>query len=153
MSGTHTAAVASLSVRFEGCCHRAAAQIAMRVIGADAPARALAMVGVATGSPTRPKRRSRAWKLADGLVEVLRVEVGPEHVGEVELGVGEPVEEEVRDAALAAGADDQIGVADGEARHARVEALGRHFVAGRCGPAATSSASSRAAAAISSRPP
>src|SRR5579863_23884 len=48
----------------------------------------------------------------DGRVEVRRAEIGPENVGEVQLGIGEPVEKEVRNAALAARADDQIGVAD-----------------------------------------
>src|SRR6185437_3127976 len=53
----------------------------------------------------------------DGFVERLGAEVGPQRVGEVELGVGELPEEEVGDALLAAGADEEVGlrrVAHGE---------------------------------------
>src|SRR5687768_10190109 len=46
----------------------------------------------------------------DGLVERLRAEVRPEGLREVELGVGELPEEEVRDALLAAGADEEVGL-------------------------------------------
>src|SRR5579883_1007682 len=61
----------------------------------------------------------------DGGVELRRAEVGPEHVGEVELRVREPIEEEVRDAPLAASADDQVRIADGEARHQAMERVRR----------------------------
>ena len=64
----------------------------------------------------------------DGGEEVALGEVGPEHVGEVQLGVREAVEEEVRDAPLAAGADDEIRIAHGEAGHVGAERVGRHVV-------------------------
>ncbi len=145
-------------MRFEGWRHGApdlaAAQIAMRVIEAAAPVSALAIgdgasfVALAACRPRPPPRAPwgvRGGHLADrladatepplarleardGLVEIVRLEVGPEHVREVELRVREPIEEEVRNPALASGANDEVGVADGEARHPRVEALGRHFV-------------------------
>src|SRR6185503_20708565 len=41
-------------------------------------------------------------------VEILAAEVGPEGAREVELGVGRLPEEEVGDAELAAGADDEV---------------------------------------------
>lgn len=46
----------------------------------------------------------------DGLEQVKAVEVGPEAVGDEDLGVGDLPEEEVGDALLAGGADDEVGV-------------------------------------------
>src|SRR5690606_39660899 len=50
--------------------------------------------------------------VADGGVEGLAAEVGPEGLRDVELGVGDLPEEEVRDAHLAAGADEEVGVGE-----------------------------------------
>src|SRR5580692_1364687 len=44
----------------------------------------------------------------DGVEEILLAKVRPKNVGEIELCVGQTVEQEVRDAPFAAGADDQI---------------------------------------------
>src|SRR5689334_11743252 len=46
----------------------------------------------------------------DRLAERLGAEIGPERLGEVELGVGELPEQEVGDALLAAGADEEVGL-------------------------------------------
>ena len=46
----------------------------------------------------------------DGFEEMEAVEVGPEAIGDVDLGVGDLPEEEVGDALLAGGTDDEIGV-------------------------------------------
>src|SRR4051812_41473562 len=77
-------------------------------------------------APARPRRAPRpappggAWgarqadpplaglELGDGGEERSVAEVGPEHVGEDELGVGALPEEEVRDPALAARAHEQV---------------------------------------------
>ena len=53
------------------------------------------------------ERRSRAIG-RDRIVERARVEVGPQQVGEIQLGVGELPEQEVADPLLAAGADEQV---------------------------------------------
>src|SRR5687768_13285991 len=45
----------------------------------------------------------------DRLVERCAVEIGPQRLGEIELGVGELPEQEVGDALLAPGADEKIG--------------------------------------------
>lgn len=45
----------------------------------------------------------------DGLVQVLFLKVGPENGREIQLGVGQLPDHEVADAALAAGADQQVG--------------------------------------------
>ena len=49
-------------------------------------------------------------ELGDGLEEVARAEVGPEDRRHVDLGVGDLPEEVVRDAHLAARADEEVGV-------------------------------------------
>ena len=59
---------------------------------------------------TRPKRRSRPLVLGDGLEELLPAEVGPQHVGEHELRIGQLPQQEVRDAVLARRADDEVGI-------------------------------------------
>src|SRR5262249_18390020 len=43
-------------------------------------------------------------------VERDRIEVGPQHVGEVQLGVGELPQQEVRDPLLPTGTDEQVGL-------------------------------------------
>jgi len=47
----------------------------------------------------------------DGFEEVSSAEVGPEAIGDVDLGVGDLPEEEVGDTLLAGGSDDEVGVA------------------------------------------
>ena len=51
-----------------------------------------------------------ALVLADRVEEVLAAEVGPQHVGEHQLAVGELPQQEVRDAVLTRGADHQVGI-------------------------------------------
>src|SRR5271163_135517 len=51
-----------------------------------------------------------ALEVGDGFEQMHPAEVGPEAVGDKDLGVGDLPEQEVRDALLAAGADDQIGI-------------------------------------------
>src|SRR5688572_21119172 len=46
----------------------------------------------------------------DRLVERRAVEIGPQRLGEIELGVGKLPEQEVGDALLAPGADEKIGL-------------------------------------------
>ncbi len=46
----------------------------------------------------------------DGFEEMEAAEVGPEAIGDEDLGVGDLPEEEVGDALLAGGADDEVGV-------------------------------------------
>jgi hypothetical protein len=60
----------------------------------------------------------------DGGEEIVLREVGPEPVEERELGVGRPVEQEVRQAKLSAGADDEVGIPDAQAREARAQHRG-----------------------------
>ena len=61
-----------------------------------------------------------ALVVGDGFEEVDAAEVGPEAIGDEDLGVGDLPEEEVGDALLAGGADDEVGV-----RHVRgVEGAG-----------------------------
>src|SRR5260221_10478507 len=48
----------------------------------------------------------------DRLEQVTAAEVGPENLGDVNFCVGDLPEEEIRDAQLAAGADEQVGVDD-----------------------------------------
>jgi hypothetical protein len=54
----------------------------------------------------RPNRRSRRWKESIASGQRIGVEVGPVHVGEVELGVRQSPEQEVADPLLAAGPDE-----------------------------------------------
>src|SRR5665213_1070640 len=55
-----------------------------------------------------------ALVIGEGFEQMDAAKVGPEPVGDEDLGVGDLPEQEVRDALLAAGANDQIGV-----RHVR----------------------------------
>src|SRR6266550_1142426 len=45
----------------------------------------------------------------DGLEQVAAAEIGPEHFGDVNLGVRDLPQQEIRDAQLAAGADQKVG--------------------------------------------
>src|SRR5512147_170933 len=51
-------------------------------------------------------------EVMDRLVEVLAAEIGPERVGDPELGVRRLPEEEVRDAELPARPDEEIGIGE-----------------------------------------
>src|SRR4051812_34995588 len=51
-----------------------------------------------------------AAELGDGALEMLLAEVGPQRVDEHQLGVGTLPEQEIADALLAAGADQQVGI-------------------------------------------
>src|SRR5271167_130498 len=64
----------------------------------------------------------------DGVEEVFLAKVWPENVREIELRVGQTVEQEVRDAPFAPRTDDQIRITDGEARHMGPKRLRRHVV-------------------------
>ena len=81
-------------------------------------------------------------------------EVGPQRVGEVELGVGRLPQQEVRQPLLARGADEQVELA---AARACDSAAAKRCSLMSCGAklaaAAPRSASARAAATIDSRPP
>ena len=112
----------------------------------SAPLRAAAIASL-----VRPKRRSRARERGDRRVERRGVEVGPQRIGEIELGVGELPEQEIADALLAAGADEEIGL--GRVAHRQVAA--RALVLARPpAPAATvARASACAACTMSQRPP
>src|SRR5262249_29398936 len=64
----------------------------------------------------------------DGGVEIFGAELGPQLLAEHQLRIREPIEEEVRDALLATGADDELGIAHGQRRHAEAERIGRDVV-------------------------
>src|SRR5689334_11968416 len=65
----------------------------------------------------------------DRLAEGLGAEVGPERVGEVELGVRELPQQEVGDALLAAGADEEVWLG----REGHRQALGEALLGDGCG--------------------
>src|SRR5580698_721485 len=92
----------------------------MRVIGPKAPL--LAAFSDETKTPLA------TLVAGDGVEEILLAKVRPKNVGEIELCVGQTVEQEVRDAPFAAGADDQIRITDGEARHVGPKRFRRHVV-------------------------
>ena len=70
-----------------------------------------------TGSQSaRPNRRSRRRERGERGPQVVGAEVGPERVGEDELGVGRLPEHEVRDPELAGGADQQVDLGAARAR-------------------------------------
>ena len=77
----------------------------------------------ATCSLVRPKRRSRCRYQRERGVEGGGVEVRPQQVGEVQLGVRELPEQEVGDALLAAGADEQVRLRRVRHREERLERL------------------------------
>src|SRR5207247_1713779 len=51
-------------------------------------------------------------KIDDGLEEMAAAEVGPQNLGDVDLGVGDLPQQEVRHAQLATGANQQVGIVD-----------------------------------------
>ena len=67
----------------------------------------------------------------DGVREMAGAEVGPEHVLEDELGIGRLPQQEVGQALLAGGADDQVGVGHPGGAEARGEARPRPAPPGR----------------------
>ena len=79
---------------------------ARRVVGLSSPR--LADIGYFTA----PKRRVASLEVEQRAQQIVAVEVGPQHIGAVELGVGDLPQQEVRDAQLARRADDQIGIGD-----------------------------------------
>src|SRR5262249_43928606 len=62
-------------------------------------------------------------ELSDGLLEVLLAEVGPQRVDEHQFGVGALPQQEIADALLAAGADQEIGIAHARSEQFTLEAL------------------------------
>src|SRR5689334_19944132 len=80
-------------------------------------------------TPARDSARSAeatasALEVIDRLVEVFAPEIGPENVGHPELRVRELPEQEIGDAKLAAGADQEIGIGKPvRVQHAREELL------------------------------
>src|SRR5580698_7301229 len=129
MTGTLMPAVAKRSAKFD------AALMLDRDAG-DRPQGALERgpdgrsVGVSCRSLRAPFSDETEAPLAaliarNGVEEVLLAKVRPEDICEVELRVGQAIEEEVRDAPFASRADDEVGVADGEARHVGPQRLGR----------------------------
>ena len=72
-------------------------------------ARLLAKGDAQTGAMP-PYLRSRFWIVGHGAQEVLAAEVGPQDVGDPDLGVRDLPQQEVRDPQLAARADEQVGV-------------------------------------------
>ena len=84
-------------------------------------------------APARSCGRSgaRAADTIDRRVERGRVEVRPQQVGEIELGVGELPEQEIADALLAAGADEEIGLGRVRHRKVRLERFGHERPARR----------------------
>lgn len=49
-------------------------------------------------------------EFSDSVEEILMLEIGPEEVGEKELGISHLPEEEIADSEFAAGADKEVGV-------------------------------------------
>src|SRR5262245_25184292 len=68
---------------------------------------ALGLLDLLAGAAEAPLARAVG---NDGRVERGGVEVGPQRFGEVKLGVGQLPEQEVADALLAAGADEEVGL-------------------------------------------
>src|SRR5258708_29464605 len=137
MTGTATTAVATRSARLDagsdisdGDARNGRGRPGER---GRSRARGLASLASALGARSvaladEPVAALSPLEARDGRKEVGLGEVRPEHVGEEELGVGQAVEEKVRDAPLSAGADDEVGIADREARHVRAQRFGRHVV-------------------------
>ena len=86
--------------------------------------------GVLTRAPPAPARWSgRSAARARGTTRSRRrsaagVEIRPEQVGEIELGVGELPQQEVRNPLLAAGADEEVGLRRVGHREERLDRLG-----------------------------
>ena len=68
-----------------------------------------------------PKRRCRPTEMLDRGVELALAEVRPQRVAEIQLGVGEIPQQEIADALLAAGADQQVGIRQPGQRQVRAE--------------------------------
>ena len=85
----------------------------------------------------------------DRLEQVPAAEVGPQRVGDPDLGVGDLPEQEVADAHLAAGADQQIGIG----LAGRVEKLAEPLPRRGRRARSRSASARRAASTISARPP
>src|SRR5438552_1076899 len=81
--------------------------------------------GTSTAKPAAPLA---AAVRSDGLVERRGVEVGPQRLGEVELAIRELPQQEVADALLAAGADEEIRLR----RIVDREIRGQRFFINRC---------------------
>src|SRR5579875_749686 len=64
--------------------------------------------GISAGTGTEPPLAPA--ELGQGLAEMRRAEIGPEHVHEDELGIGALPEQEIRKPLLAAGSDHEIRV-------------------------------------------
>ena len=77
------------------------------------------------GAHRPPNRRSRDGERRERVAEVIGAEVGPERVGEDELGVGRLPEHEVRDPELARGADQEVDLGQLRRIEARRERLPR----------------------------
>src|SRR5215204_307424 len=106
--------------------------------------------GVVLGDGPEPSRTLLV--VADRLVQVLAIEVRPVHRREVQLAVRGLPEEEVADALLAAGPDDQVGI-----RHVGVvqpprDRLRRELLAPQA-PASWSAINRFTASTTSTRPP
>src|SRR2546422_1538537 len=88
---------------------------------AEAGSRAFTPLPASARSAKAP---ASALEVIHGLVEVLASEIGPEHVRDPELGIGELPEEEVRDAELPARPDQEIRIRQPvRIEHAREELL------------------------------
>ena len=81
------------------------------------------------------------------------VEIGPQHVGEIELGVGELPQQEVRDPLLAAGADEQVGLRRVGHREDTARAPRARVASRRAARPGCAAKYRRAACAMSQRPP
>src|SRR5262245_46493942 len=62
-------------------------------------------------------------KLRDRLLKVLLAEVGPQRVDKHQLGIGALPQQEIADALLAAGADQQVGIGHARRQEFTLEAL------------------------------
>jgi hypothetical protein len=80
------------------------------------------------------------------------VEVGPQHIGEIELGVRERPPQEVADPLFAAGADERIGRRQIREREP-LPTISAVITPASSSPAATACASPRQASAMPRRPP
>src|SRR5215469_16589124 len=65
-----------------------------------------------TGANRRPIAPLAPTIIGDCLLQIVTAEIGPQRLGEDELGIGALPQQEVADALLAAGADQQIGIGD-----------------------------------------
>ena len=87
------------------------------------------------------------------LQQVAAPEVGPQHVGDPDLRVGDLPEQEVADAHLAAGADEQVGVGLAGGVEVGARACASSMLPRVAPVACTSATRRRTASVISARPP